>query len=195
MLIGLTGGIASGKSLVTAILREKGAFVICADEVSRDLVQKEMPALKSIREAFGSEVFHEDGEIDRKALGKVVFRSESDRKRLEFILHPLIFDEIFRRIGDARRAGVKDIVLDAVLLIESGLYEYVDQIWVVIASNQMERLMLRDGLQETDALARINAQMTNRQRLEFADAVIDNSYDIERTRGRVNELWNSLKGA
>lgn len=193
MLIGLTGGIASGKTLVSSILRELGACVICADEISRELTQKGMPALEHIRYAFGASVFYGDGSLNRKALGAQAFGSESERKRLEEIMHPLIEQESFRRIENARLRGISDIVLDAALLIESGLYKRVDRVWVVISSSQMERLIGRDNLSDADAMARINAQMTNEQRVKFAHAVIDNSSDAEHTRRRVYELWKALK--
>lgn len=192
MIIGLTGGIASGKSLVASMLREKGARVICADEISRELTRKGMPALERIRETFGGEVFYADGSLNRKALGAVAFHSERERKRLEEILHPLIIDETFRRVESAGREGVSVIIVDAALLIESGLHKYVDKVWVVIASSQMERLIMRDGISPEDAAARINAQTTNEQRLKYADAVIDNSYGIAHTRQKLDELWNSL---
>ncbi len=195
MVIGLTGGIASGKTLVSSMLREKGAKIVCADEISRDVLGgNKSPVLDLIREAFGGAVFLDDGTVNRKALADVVFESEFERKRLEAILHPLVIEEIFKRIHKLKSAGERFIVLDAALLIESGLYRCVDKVWVVISSEQMDRLIKRDRLTQDEAKKRMNAQLDDERRLRHADAFIDNSFGLDRTREQVDGLWEQLKG-
>ena len=195
MVIGLTGGIASGKTLVASMLQEKGAHIISADAISRDLLGGSgSPVLELIREAFGDGVFQPDGTVDRRALANIVFETEFERKRLEAILHPLVVEEIFKRIYKLKRAGAEFIVLDAALLIESGLYKCMDKVWVVISSEQMDRLIKRDQLSEAEAKKRMDAQLDDERRLRHADAFIDNSFGMERTQEQVDELWNQVKG-
>ncbi len=193
MVIGLTGGIASGKTLVSSMLQDRGAHIICADAISRELLA-EPPVLEMIREAFGDGVFQSDGAIDRKALAYIVFETEFERKRLEAILHPLVIEEIFKRIYKLKQSGEEIIVVDAALLIESGLYKCVDKVWVVISSEQMDRLIKRDQLTEDEAKKRMNAQLDTERRLRHADAFIDNSFGLERTEEQVDELFTQLKG-
>ncbi len=193
MVIGLTGGIASGKTLVSSMLQDRGAHIICADAISRELLA-EPPVLEMIREAFGDGVFQSDGAIDRKALAYIVFETEFERKRLEAILHPLVIEEIFKRIYRLKQSGEEIIVVDAALLIESGLYKCVDKVWVVISSEQMDRLIKRDQLTEDEAKKRMNAQLDTERRLRHADAFIDNSFGLERTEEQVDELFTQLKG-
>ncbi len=195
MVIGLTGGIASGKTLVSSMLQDRGAKIVCADAISRDLLDgTESLVLELVREAFGDRVFQSDGTVNRRALADIIFESEHERKRLEAILHPLVIEEIFKQIYKLKRDGAEIIVLDAALLIESGLYRCVDKIWVVISSEQMDRLIKRDQLTEEEAKKRMNAQLDTERRLRHADAFIDNSFGTTRTEEQVDELWNQLKG-
>ena len=194
MVIGLTGGIASGKTLVSSMLQDKGAKIISADEISRDLLSRQSPVLDLVREAFGDGVFHDDGTVDRKALADIIFETEFERKRLEAILHPLVVEEIFKRIHSFKRSGAGTIVLDAALLIESGLYRCMDKVWVVISSEQMDRLMHRDQLTRNEAKKRMEAQLDTERRLRHADAFIDNSFGLDHTQRQVDALWDSLKG-
>ncbi len=195
MVIGLTGGIASGKTLVSSMLQDRGAHIICADAISRELLAKKSPVLELIREAFGDGVFQQDGTLDRKALANIIFETEFERKRLEAILHPLVFEEIFKRIYKLKRAQEDPIiVVDAALLIESGLYKCMDKVWVVISSEQMDRLIKRDKLSEDEAKKRLNAQLDTERRLRHADAFIDNSFGLDRTEEQVEELFTQLKG-
>ena len=194
MVIGLTGGIASGKTLVSSMLQDRGAHIVCADAISRELLGEKSPVLELIREAFGDGVFLSDGAIDRKALANIVFETEFERKRLEAILHPLVMEEIFKRIYKLKRSGEEIIVVDAALLIESGLYKCVDKVWVVISSEQMDRLIKRDQLTQDEAEKRVNAQLDTERRLRHADAFIDNSFGFDHTEEQVDKLWNQLKG-
>ena len=194
MVIGLTGGIASGKTLVSSMLQDRGAHIVCADAISRELLGEKSPVLELIREAFGDGVFQSDGTIDRKALANIVFETEFERKRLEAILHPLVMEEIFKRIYKLKRSGEEIIVVDAALLIESGLYKCVDKVWVVISSEQMDRLIKRDQLTQDEAEKRVKAQLDTERRLRHADAFIDNSFGFDHTEEQVDKLWNQLKG-
>ena len=194
MVIGLTGGIASGKTLVSSMLQDRGAYIICADAISRELLEQKSPVRDLIREAFGDGVFNDDGTVNRRALANIIFEDEFERKRLEAILHPLVIEEIFKRIYRLKRSGEEIIVVDAALLIESGLYKCMDKVWVVISSEQMDRLIKRDNLTEDEAKKRMNAQLDIERRLRHADAFIDNSFGLERTEEQVEELFTQLKG-
>ncbi len=150
--------------------------------------------MELIREAFGGGAFHEDGTVNRRALADIIFDSEFERKRLEAILHPLVIEEIFKRIDKLKRSSAETIVVDAALLIECGLYKCMDKVWVVISSEQMDRLIKRDQITEAEAKKRMDAQLDTERRLRHADAFIDNSFGLDRTREQVDALWNQLKG-
>ncbi|HHY75688.1 MAG TPA: dephospho-CoA kinase [Firmicutes bacterium] len=199
-VIGLTGGIASGKSTVSQVLRDLGAHIIDADEITREVQAPGSEALREIQEAFGDGVILPDGSLDRRKLGRIVFSSQEAREKLNAIIHPRVIartKEILRELSETgRRKGPCPIaVVDAPLLIEAGVDAIVDEVWVVALprKQQAERLMKREGYTEEEAFARIDSQMPLEEKEKRADYVIDNSGTIEATREQVFTLWRSLE--
>ena len=190
--VGLTGGIASGKSTVSSILRELGAVVIDADALAREVVAKGTPGLSAVVAEFGDGLLTPDGELDRPAMGALVFADESARKRLEAIVHPLVFERIVALEADAPAGAV--VVHDIPLLAESGRAETFDAVVVVEAPAdvQVERMVRDRGWSEEDALARIAAQATPGERRAIATHVIENTGTLEDLRQRVTEVFEEL---
>jgi dephospho-CoA kinase len=182
--VGLTGGIASGKSLVANMFVKLGAELVDADQIAREVVAPGEPALAAIRDAFGPEVLSSRGELDRAALRRLVFADADKRRRLDAILHPLIRARILARLAVVRRPYA---IVAVPLLVETDFAALVDRVAVVDCpeSMQLERLMRRDGIPRTEALAMIAAQADRVTRLRAAHDVIDNSGDVERTRRQV----------
>ena len=177
MLIGLTGGIASGKSLVAEELKRLGAHLVDADEIAREVVKTGLPAYNEIVKEFGEGILNPDKTINRKALGKVVFSNPEIRKRLEQITHPRIRKKIEAEISAIKAKNPKAvIVVDAALLIEGGLYKKMDKVIVVYADEktQIKRLTERDGFTIKDAKNRLSAQMPLTEKRRYADFVIEN---------------------
>jgi dephospho-CoA kinase len=195
IVIGLTGGIASGKSTISNMLRELGAAVIDVDLVGRDVVSQGGNAYNRIIESFGSDILMTDGEINRKKLGNIVFSNEEKLKLLNEITHPEIIENVNAAIETYKSQHKRAVVIDAAILIEMGLNKYVDCVWLVSVNRetQLKRVMERDKLSSTDAWNRINAQMSNEDRLKYADAVIDTTQPVDIVRSRVKELWYSLQ--
>jgi len=190
--VGLTGGIASGKSTVSSILRGLGAVVIDADALAREVVAKGTPGLSAVVAEFGDGLLTPDGELDRPAMGALVFADESARKRLEAIVHPLVFERIVALEADAPAGAV--VVHDIPLLAESGRAETFDAVVVVEAPAdvQVERMVRDRGWSEEDALARIAAQATPEERRAIATHVIENTGTLEDLRQRVTEVFEEL---
>ncbi len=186
-IIALTGGIASGKSTVADTLREQGVPVVDADAISRALTAQGGQALPAIRAAFGDGVFLPDGQLDRRALGRVVFEDGTARERLNAILHPLIRQEMQRQIEACPSPLV---VLDVPLLYESGMQDMADAVWCVYCpqSEQLSRVMARDGLTESEALARIRSQWPAERKLALAQVAIRTDRPMEETRSEVLAL-------
>ncbi|EAX47995.1 dephospho-CoA kinase [Thermosinus carboxydivorans Nor1] len=193
-VIGLTGGIGSGKSTVSAMLQELGAVIIDADEIAREVVATGKPAWREIKDEFGLGVLNGNGSINRKALGEIVFSDAKQRAKLEAITHPRIQAAVETALKAARKAGVRVVVLDVPLLIEKGWDHLADAVWVVYVDErtQLERLMARDRLTEDEARARISAQMSLREKAERAHVVIDNSGSIDATRRQVLIAWQKI---
>ncbi len=195
MTVGLTGGIASGKSLVADELERLGARIVDADLVSREVVRPGTPAHAGIVEAFGPEVLLEDGGIDRKKLGSIVFSDPRKLEILNSITHPRIRERIRELVSEARRADPSAlIVIDAALLIEGGLFREMSKVIVVYADEktQTERLARRDRITPEEAQKRIRSQMPLKEKLKYADYVIDNNGEPESTLERVREVYGEL---
>lgn len=190
-VIGLTGGIATGKSAVSNILRKFDVPVIDSDELAHRVVEKGQPALEEIVREFGAEVFASDGTLDRRKLGELVFRNPKARKKLEEITHPRIMKMVLEQLARYRLEGRKLVVLDAPLLIEAGLQSMVDQVWVVVCDKdlQVQRLMQRSNLTEEEALERINAQMPLEEKVKYADRVIENNGTLSELEQKVISMW------
>lgn len=189
MRVGLTGGIGSGKSIVSSLLADHGAFIIDYDVLAREAVAVGMPALDAIVDRFGSGVLHADGSLDRPKLGTIVFGDEQARRDLEAITHPAIGALAWERDGAAPDGSV--IVHDHPLLVEVGLVEFVDLVVVVDSEEdvQIDRLVRLRGMAHSDARARIAAQASREERLAAADVVIDNSGSVEDLKVAVDALW------
>ena len=185
-ILGLTGGIASGKSAVARELTRLGALVVSADGLAHQAMEKGTPGWEEVRDAFGHWVLGPGGEIDRARLGQIVFNDEKARRRLEGILHPRVIQRM-EAITRDKEGDNGLLVFEVPLLFEAGLEDMFDQVWVVAVDGetQAERLMARDGLTEAEAQARIEAQMPLAEKRQRADAVIDNSGGIEDTKEQV----------
>jgi dephospho-CoA kinase len=195
MRVGLTGGVASGKSTVAALLRELGAVVVDSDVLAREVVEPGTPGLAAVVEAFGPAVLTADGTLDRPALGAVVFGDDAARRRLEAILHPLIR----ARAAELEAAAPKGTVVvhDIPLLVETGQADRFDAVLVVDVpvETQVERMVRDRGMSREDALARVAAQADREQRLAAATHVVDNTGTREDLRDRVAEVLEKLVSA
>lgn len=190
-IIGLTGGIATGKSTVAGYLEELGATIIDADQLSRAAVVSGSPALARIREQFGSGILLQDGGLDRQALRTLVFQDSQKRQQLEAILHPAIRRMAEDRLAAARQSGHKVVVYMAPLLVEANAAGLVDEIWVVSVRTevQLERLMNRDSCNREAAQRIVAAQMPLADKERYGVVVIDNSGSLEETRRQVIAAW------
>lgn len=190
-VIGLTGGIASGKSLVSSILAGLGMTVIDADEISREIMATDGPARQEVVRVFGDDVLTEAGEINRKKLGEIAFRDPERRRTLEEILHPRIQSEMWRRIREC--SG--DVILEAPLLIEKGVHEKVDVTVVVYASRevQIRRLIGRDGISREEATRRIDTQLPMEEKVSYGHYLINNNGSMEETEEQVFRFYKETR--
>jgi dephospho-CoA kinase len=194
MRVGLTGGVASGKSTVSAILADLGAVVIDADALAREVVARGTPGLDAVVAEFGGSVLTPEGDLDRPAMGRLVFGDEAARRRLEAIVHPLVIE---RMAALEAEAGEDDVVVhDIPLLAEGGRADTFDAVVVVDAPRdlQMERMVGDRGWTREDAESRIAAQATREQRRAIATHVIDNNGTLEDLRAGVEEVFAQLRG-
>lgn len=199
MNVGLTGGIACGKSTVSGMLKARGGRIVDADRIAREVVLPGEPALGEIAETFGADVLSVDGSLDRKRLGSIVFGDDAARKRLEAILHPRIRTEMLRQMVEWNEKDPSAlVVVDIPLLYESGLDKQFnfEEILVVYVPRhvQLERLMHRDGLSAAEANQRINSQLPIEKKRELADIVIDNSGTLAQTEEQVERYVRRKKG-
>ena len=195
LLVGLTGGVATGKSTVSAMFAALGCLIIDADRLAREVVEPGQPAHTQIVSAFSRGVLRPDGGIDRKALGAVVFADPAARARLESITHPAIRARVRARLAELTAAGFDGIViLDAPVMVESGDSRDVDRLVVVTADEpaQVARQQARDGLGADDARRRIRSQMPLDEKARLADYLIDNSGELAATEARVREVRRAL---
>lgn len=199
-VVGLTGGIASGVSLVAGIFRELGAIVIEADQVSRQVVEPGTDVYLKIVEVFGEGVLQPDGAIDRRRLGAIIFNNASSRRRLNAITHPGIRRRIVEEIEQIRTSSPDAIaIIDVPLLLDTTGPESFDLDGVIVVSapaqTQLDRLMARDGLPAEEAAKRLAAQRPVEEKAAEADWVIDNSGSVAETRRQVETLWRQLRGS
>jgi dephospho-CoA kinase len=193
-VVGLTGGIASGKSTVSAMFRELGAEVIDADQLAREVVEPGTPGLEEIRRRFPG-VVDAEGRLDRAALGARVFADEGERRALEAIVHPRIRAEAARRTEALARAGLEVVLYDAALLIENGLHHGMDGVVLVSAPEavQRARLAARDGLDDAAISARLAAQLPLADKRAHATWVVDNGGSLKETRAQVRRIWEEIR--
>jgi dephospho-CoA kinase len=190
--IGLTGGIGSGKSTVAGILADLGAVVISADTVGHELYQPHSAGWQRVVEAFGTDLLDTDQTINRKKLGAMVFSDPAALQRLNGILHPLIFEEIRRRIRSHRSRGVAEpIVVEAAILIEANWLSLVDEVWLVASDQELviDRVRQQRGLSADEVQRRLDAQLADAQRRGHADVVIENTGSLDDLRQQVENLW------
>jgi len=181
-IIGVTGPIGSGKSTLSAYFAKKGATVIDADLLYREVVQKGKPALNEIADFFGNEVLDEDGGLNRKKLGQIVFEDKAKLDVLNKITHKYIIEEILNEVKKARERNADLLVIECPIPVEHGFLNVVDEVYVVVADEKIraERIMKRNNLSFDDAMKRIRSQMTNEEYIKIADKVIINEWDFER---------------
>ena len=195
LLVGLTGGVATGKSTVSVMFRALGCVIIDADLLAREVVEPGQPAYREIVEAFGPGVLQPDGGLDRKALGAVVFADSARRRRLEAITHPRIRERFAARLAELAGQGFDGIVIfDAPVMIESGNYRTMDRLVVVTSdeASQVARQQARDVLGEAGARRRVESQMPLAEKARLADYVVDNSGDLAATEAQVGEVHRAL---
>jgi len=193
-VIGLTGGIASGKSTVASILLEFGATIIDADQVAREIVESGQPALQDICKAFGEDVLLADGALNRRGLGEIIFNDSVKRQILDSIMHPRIIEECQKKLECYKQAGKQLVILEVPLLIEMGMNTMVDEIWLVAIDPQIQinRLIKRDDLSRGQALKRIESQMPLEEKMLMADTIIDGQLNIDELRYYLRTLWNNV---
>ncbi|MED1740338.1 dephospho-CoA kinase [Bacillus swezeyi] len=198
LVIGLTGGIASGKSTVAHMFQQCGITVVDADVIAKEAVEQGMPAYRDIVSVFGDGILLETGDIDRKKLGEIVFTNEEKRMQLNEIVHPEVRKTMIIQRDEAIQAGEQFVILDIPLLYESGLEHLTDKVIVVWVPKelQLKRLMKRNQLNEDEALNRIHAQFSLDEKKKKADAVIDNSGSLKDTEKQLYQLldtWSNLE--
>jgi dephospho-CoA kinase len=194
VVVGLTGGIATGKSAVAQMFAQCGAAVLNADEMVRELQMPGTAVYEAIVKAFGRSILHGDGTIDRKALGDLVFREAQVRRRLEAIVHPALVATVQRRVADLRTQGVPVCIVELPLLIEAAGEGRYDSVVVVTAPEgvQVKRLMAARGLTREEALARIRSQMPLEMKERRADFVIENGEELGQAERHVREIYALL---
>ena len=196
LILGITGNIASGKSLVVELLSRKGAAVLSADLLARELVAPGSPVLDQLVDLFGVEILAGDGELDREALGGLVFADDKARQRLNRLMHPAIAALSEGRLASLVAGEAPLVVYEAPLLFEVGAEKRVDRVLVVTVELelQLQRLLKRDGLDEIAARRRIDAQMPQQEKVMRADYLIDNSGSLSDLEAEVDMLWLELVG-
>ncbi|KAJ7499658.1 dephospho-CoA kinase-domain-containing protein [Mycena latifolia] len=195
LVVGLTGGIATGKSAVSNLLKGRHIPVVDADILARQVVEPGTPALAKIAAFFGPEILQSDGTLDRKKLGSVIFNDEVKRRKLNSIVHPAVRRAMLRGVLGHWLRGSKYCIVDVPLLIEGGLWKWVGKVVVVYCSAdlQLERLMKRDASSCEDASSRLNSQLAIAEKVQYADRLIDNSGSLDDLEAHVNSLVQDLE--
>ena len=193
-VVGITGGIGCGKSMAAAYLAELGAIHIDADGISRALTARDGAVLEQIRRIFGDSVFSEDGSLNRRALGDLVFSDPAAKRALEGVIHPLVQRIAMDQIEESGKNGARVAVLNVPLLFETGMDVLCDETWTLTAPAdvQLARVMERDGLTREQAISRIESQMAMEDRNARATRVINSDRPIEKTRSELNQLYQQL---
>lgn len=192
MIIGLTGGIASGKTTVAELFKRKGAVVLDADVIAHRVIQRGSPVYRKVVRYFGTQILNSDGTINRRLLGDIVFSHPERLKRLNSFIHPEVIKVIEREIKKYKKNKV--IIIDAPLLIEAGLHQKVDRLVVVSCprSVQLKRLLEEKALSVKEANLRIDSQMPLREKVKLADEVIDGAGSLKELRKKVNQIWRKF---
>ena len=195
IVIGLTGGILTGKSTVSEILAQRGAVIIDADKIGHEAYRPQTKVWREVVDAFGTDILKENEEIDRKKLGEIVFHDPQALARLNEIMHPEMHSMMKGEIERLRSEGVDMVVLEAAVLIEANWTDLVDEVWVTVAPEEtaVKRLQDRGGLSEGQARARIRSQLSSEERAKHADVIIDTNCDLAEVEAKVEELWHKLE--
>ena len=195
IVIGLTGGILTGKSTVSEILAQRGAVIIDADKIGHEAYRPQTKVWREVVDAFGTDILKENEEIDRKKLGEIVFHDPQALARLNEIMHPEMHSMMKEEIERLRSEGVDMVVLEAAVLIEANWTDLVDEVWVTVAPEEtvVKRLQDRGGLSEGQARARIRSQLSSEERAKHADVIIDTNCDLAEVGAKVEELWHKLE--
>ena len=193
-VIGLTGGILSGKSTIAQMLAEKGAAVIDADKLAHEAYKPDAKLNQELVSEFGQEIRKADGSIDRKKLSRIVFGDEKALSRLNAIVHPRMKEMARGEIERFRKKGTRVVILEAALLIEAGWTDLADEIWVALAPPDIaiQRLKERGGLSEDEARARVQAQLPPAERAKHANVIINTDCDKSEVRAQVDKLWKTV---
>lgn len=193
-VIGLTGGIGSGKSTVSQCLADLGAVILDADKVGHEAFKPNTEAWHEVVATFGRQILTAGGEVDRKKLGEIVFNQPKALSQLNQIMHPRMHDMMKAQIEEYRRQGADVVVLEAAVLIEANWTSLVDEVWVTVASEAivLERLKKQRGLDEEQTLARIRSQLSLEERVKHADVIINNDGELAEMKATVKELWARL---
>jgi dephospho-CoA kinase len=194
-VIGLTGGIATGKSTVAALFRELGAIIIDADQIAREIVQPGEDAWQEIVNAFGAEMLHPDKTLNRDKLRKLVFANKQARKKLQSITHPRIRSVAQERIAKLAAQGADIVIYEAPLLFENGVHQWLRPVILIACdiATQRSRLATRDQLSAEEIQQHLDAQMPLEKKIELADYLIENSGDLEALKNNVKTLWDEIK--
>jgi dephospho-CoA kinase len=193
-VIGLTGGIGSGKSTVARFLAGLGAVIIDADKIGHEVLKPNTEAWQEVVAGFGRQILTPNGDIDRKKLGEIVFGNPESLLKLNRIMHPRIYEKVRAQLEEYQQGGVGVAVLEAPLLLEAGWASLVDKIWVTVASRAtvLRRLQERVGLSELESTARITSQLSAGERVGHADVIIDTDCDLDELESKVEKLWQGL---
>lgn len=194
-IIGLAGGVGSGKSTITLLLKELGATTVDLDKVGHEVL-KHVDVKNQLVKHFGDKILSTDGDINRRTLGDIVYNDKEALATLNSIVHPVIDAEINEKVREYQQQGVEVLVLEAAVMLESGRQFQVDEIWVTTASEEtvLERLKDSRAFSEETVRARIKSQMSNEERAKLADVVIDNEGTLDELRQKVNLEWEKLRG-
>jgi len=194
-VIGLTGGIGSGKSTVSQFLAELGAIIVDADRVGHEAFKPGTGLWREVVAAFGRQIVTPNGDIDRKKLGEIVFDNAESLSQLNRVMHPRMYDMVKAQLEGHRRQGLGVAVLEAPLLIEANWTSLVDEVWVTVASEAtvLKRLQERTGLSKEESLARISSQLPSEERIKHAGVVINTDCSLYEVKTRVKELWDRLQ--
>ena len=193
-VIGLTGGIGSGKSTVAGFLAELGAVIIDADKTGHEVLETDSSARQQITAAFGQQIFTPEGRIDRKKLGDIVFKNRDARSQLNRIMHPRIYRMVKAQLEQYREQGVDVVVVEAPLLLEAGWATLVDEAWVTTAAEAtiLKRLEQYMSLSRDEAMARIRSQLPGKERIRLANMVINTDCSLDELKAKVGTLWHKL---
>ena len=194
-VIGLTGGIGSGKSTVSKFLADLGAVIVDADRMGHEALQPDTEVWREVVAAFGRQILTPTGDINREKLGKIVFNSPELLTRLNQIMHPWMYDMVKVQLEEYRRQGEGVVVLEAPLLLEADWTSLVDEVWVTIAPEDtvLRRLQERVGLSREESLARIRSQLSSEERVKHADVVINTDCSLGEVKAKVKKLWDKLQ--